>query len=462
MRRLGRSPHHISATVVLVVLAISFGCANPSRRKRQRAFEARQARIEADANKDDVPAWRKRDRPRMSTPTIKSFMKLGESVGAQPISIDAPCLDRGCKRRALGRFFEKLDRIEEDQQGVARILILGDSHIAADYIARTIRERLQRRFGNAGRGFVAIDQKAQYGGRRLSKNHWARTRIVDGDGPGQAFGFSGMRLDALRPGAELEFELEDDDDDVVAYFISQPQGAPLSFFVADESIGRLPTQSDRPLSRIHRIAMPGRVGTDKSLPKRLRIVSEGPRAALFGLSFESYESGIIIDAIGPVGADASVYLQMDGDSFRRHLRALDPDLVMLMIGGNDALAVRKGDRTMKQVGQDHLSLLRRIKKSLPDADCLIWSPLDAGVRKDGRIESKANLADIRDLQKKVAKRARCAFWDTYEAMGGRGSFSRWFEKDLMNRDLIHPRSKGGDLLGHLFATSFMNAYLNGS
>ncbi|CAN0493538.1 unnamed protein product, partial [Discosporangium mesarthrocarpum] len=29
----------------------------------------------------------------------------------------------------------------------------------------------------------------------------------------------------------------------------------------------------------------------------------------------------------------------------------------------------------------------------------------------------------------------------------------------MNQDLVHPRSKGGELMGHLFARAFMNAYL---
>ena len=459
MTLIGPGPLRACALAALF-LFVTTGCSSPSRRQRQEAFEARQARLEAQGEGDR--GWRKRNKPRLRTRTVREFATLGSALGAKPSPIQAPCLNRLCTRRALGRLFEKFDRVDEDRQGVARILILGDSHIAADYIARAIRKRLQRRFGNAGRGFVAIDQKAQYGGRRLSKANWTRTRIVDGNGPGREYGFAGMRLDANRSGARLVFELAPDDDDVVAYFLGQPRSGGLSFYAHKERIGVVQTRNRQPASRTHRVAIPERAGRTGQPPSRLEIVAERPRAALFGLSFESYEAGVIVDAIGPVGADAQTYLQMDYRSLREHLRALDPDVVMLMVGGNDALALRKGVRTIADVERDHQRLIKRIRSAIPDTDCLIWAPLDAGVRKGKRIVSKAKLTEVRDAQRKVAKRMRCAFWDTYEAMGGRGSFARWYEKKLMNKDLIHPRARGGDLLGHLFATALMNAYLNGS
>jgi len=456
MGRRGPSPTRTFAIVVCAATAAS--CLSPSRRDRQLAFEARQATIEK--NPEQIRAWRKRDKPRLTTPTIRSFAKLAKSVGARPVSIDAPCINAACSRRALGRVFRKLDRIDEDQQGVVRILVLGDSHIAADYITRTIRDRLQRRFGDSGRGFVAIDQKSQYGGRRINKSHWRRTRIVDGDGPGQAFGFAGMRLDASKSGARMEFKIKPEDDDVVAYFLSQPKGPIVSMYANGEKLGDLNTKGRRARSRTQRLSLPERQRKRKN--GTLRIIAQGRKATFFGLSFESYESGIIVDSIGPVGADASTYLQMDARSLYQHLRALDPDLVMLMIGGNDALAIRRGVRTLAQVEAQHRKLVRRLRKALPRADCLIWAPLDAGVKRDGRIESRLDLLEIRDLQRRVANDQACGFWDAHEAMGGVGSFRRWLKRGLMNQDLVHPRSKGGDLLGHLFATAFMNAYLNGS
>ena len=460
MGRPGPSPLHACVLMLMAIAVVASGCRTaPDRRERQRAFEAKQAKIE----RKDPRGWRRRNKPRMSTPKIEAFQALGQDVGASAVDIMAACLDRQCSRRALGRLFQKLDRIEERGQGVARILLLGDSHVAGDYIARAVRNRLQHRFGNAGRGFVAVDQKSQYGGRRLKKSNWTRTRIVDGDGPGKAYGFSGMRLDSTKSGAEIVYELEPFDDDVVAYFLGQPDSSTLNVYVHDKRVGRIRTLARNAVSRTRRVPIPESVDNRSGTPRRLRIVAKGPGTSLFGLSFESYEAGVILDAVGPVGADAKTYLQMDERSFREHLQELDPDLIMLMVGGNDALAVRKRQRTLAEVEKHHLLLVDRIRKALPDSDCLLWAPLDAGIKADdGEIRSKPDLPRIRDIQRHVAEEMKCAFWDTYEAMGGSGSFSRWYERGLMNRDLIHPRAKGGDLLGHLFATALINAYLNGS
>ena len=458
MGQLGQSPQNVCAIIILCAVSLSVACARPDRRRRQRAFEARQARIEGNRDR----GWRRRNKPRMTTPKIRSFAALAKRVGAYPARIQAPCQNSLCTRRSLGRLFTKLDRIDEARQGVARILILGDSHIAADYISRAVRDRLQHRFGNAGRGFIAIDQKAQYGGRRISKAHWSRTRIVDGDGPGRAFGFAGMRLDSERAGARMAFELEPDDDDVVAYFLGSPRSGTLSFYVDSRRISQVVTTMEAIESGVHRVPIPEESNGAAGPQRRLEIVAQSPSTALFGLSFESSQSGVIVDAIGPVGADASVYLSMNRRSLKQHLRALKPDLIMLMIGGNDALAIRKGIRTPLEVEEDHRALVQRLRSALPSADCLLWAPLDAGVRVKGRIRSKPDLPEIRDMQRRVAKDMRCSFWDTYESMGGQGAFGRWFEEKLMNRDLIHPRAKGGDLLGHLFAAALIDAYLNGT
>ena len=189
-------------------------------------------------------------------------------------------------------------------------------------------------------------------------------------------------------------------------------------------------------------------------------MADGTGAQIFGLSFESTESGLIYDSIGPVGADAKVYLALNQNSFKQHLKALAPDLVVLMIGGNDALMVRQQKRSLDDVRRHHEQLVANLRKYLPDSDCLLIGPMDAGeTREDGTIGSKQFLGDVRDIQLAVAKQNGCAFWDTFAAMGGEGSFGRWFDQGIMNEDMVHPRAKGGDLVGHLFAGALINAYL---
>ncbi|HND33516.1 MAG TPA: hypothetical protein PLA94_26135, partial [Myxococcota bacterium] len=60
-------------------------------------------------------------------------------------------------------YFQALKRTGEG--GVARALHYGDSTIAADGLARTIRTRLQARFGNAGPGFVSAGMDPRWNKR---------------------------------------------------------------------------------------------------------------------------------------------------------------------------------------------------------------------------------------------------------------------------------------------------------
>ncbi len=89
----------------------------------------------------------------------------------------------------LGTFFKALEDLESapaDSAGgpVVRIIHFGDSHVASDYWAGVIREKLQERFGNGGPGFVLP-------GRPWNSIRYAQAQSLDGQY---------WRTDGLRPG----------------------------------------------------------------------------------------------------------------------------------------------------------------------------------------------------------------------------------------------------------------------
>ncbi|MEO1337359.1 MAG: GDSL-type esterase/lipase family protein, partial [Myxococcota bacterium] len=184
----------------------------------------------------------------------------------------------------------------------------------------------------------------------------------------------------------------------------------------------------------------------------LRIRADTAGATLFGLSFEGKPSGLQYSSIGPVGADAKVYLQLNQKSLRRHLRAYKPDMVVFMVGGNDALKIRKRWTTLAKVTEDHRRMLSAVKTALPDAECVIWSPLLAGQKRKGRVTSKRYLAEVRDMQRRVAREQDCTFWDTMAAMGGPENTARWVP--ALAKDLVHPRKSAADLVGRMFVQAW--------
>lgn len=434
---------------------LASGCAQFQRKRR-----VRPPPTPAVAKKIKVAKEVKRKKP--PPPHIAALNKLALSVGARHVKVDNPCVEGSednCFRRALDRLFVRLDTLAEAPRRSVRVLHLGDSHIAADYITGTVRERLQERFADGGRGFVHVEQRARYGGRRTKRyGRWRRSRIVDENQGGNPFGFSGMAIESRGAGAYVEYELEDDDR-VTLFYHGTPKGALLSVEVDGQLIGRVDTTADKDVGLYKTFTIPRRrgEGTDS---RTLRIQADGAGAKLFGLSFTENAKGLLYDSIGPVGADAKVYLSLERQSFTQHLKLLSPDLVIIMLGGNDALRIRKGDATPEQVRFEHEELVGAVQDALPEADCMLWSPMDAGEREGLKIVSKTMIAEVRSAQRDVARQMGCGFWDMYAAMGGEGSLARWFEANIINKDLIHPRRKAGELLGHLFATGLIETYDN--
>ena len=55
---------------------------------------------------------------------------------------------------SLSGFYKKLDELQNGERDKVVVVHICDSHIQADYFSGTMRELLQRKFGNAGRGLV--------------------------------------------------------------------------------------------------------------------------------------------------------------------------------------------------------------------------------------------------------------------------------------------------------------------
>ena len=329
-----------------------------------------------------------------------------------------------------------------------RILHLGDSHVAADLITKTIRRELQARHGNGGRGFTPANQRATMGGRRVGRESgWVRDRIVDRGRAGRRYGFSGFSYESKKAGAKLSYKIAGGDAKLRVYYEAQPKGAKLTVKKGNKTLGEIDTKAEVSKSRVETFVLDGKKG-------KVDLIAGGKHARVYGLSFESADKGVVYDPIGPVGADAKVYLQLDQKSFHEHLASHAPDLIIFMVGGNDALKIRKKWTTLEKVRKDHRDLIDSVKKAVPGVECMLWTPMDAGKKKGKKVVSKPGLGAIRAMQIEVAKEKGCAVWDLYTAMGGDGSITRWAKARIMNADLVHPKSKAAELLGQLFVDAW--------
>jgi lysophospholipase L1-like esterase len=361
----------------------------------------------------------------------------------------------GCARKALANTFGRLRQRGNSATSPVRMIQFGDSHVASDLITKTIREDLQAVFGDGGRGFTMVDQPWKFGGRRLRRGDagWRQERVVDAKGPGKAYGFSGESIVSIEKDARVTYQLVPEDRQVGIYFEPVSGGGEIKVFVDGNAHGVFSTGLGAAVGQRFLLTLP-----PSPVPRaNLKVVAAKPGVRIHGLSFESGAPGLIYESIGPVGADAQAYLDFGRQSFVAQLKVHKPDLVVLMVGGNDALKVRKGVRTLDEVREDHRALIRLLQDSLPDSDCLLWAPLDAGYRKKGKVVSLPYLGDVRDIQRSVAEELGCGFWDALTFMGGAGSIARWVDKGIMNDDLVHPKSTAARIVGRGFAAALLDA-----
>ena len=62
------------------------------------------------------------------------------------------------------------------------------------------------------------------------------------------------------------------------------------------------------------------------------------------------------------------------------------------------------------------------------------------------------------IQRSIAASVGCAFYNTFEAMGGDGASGRWYKSGLMSGDFAHMTSKGNKVLGVMFYQALLKDF----
>jgi lysophospholipase L1-like esterase len=357
---------------------------------------------------------------------------------------------------AMDAFFASLSRTERGEApAVTRILHYGDSPTTADMITADVRSFLQLRFGDAGHGaYLPVRPWAWYNHRHFDSDSsgWkVFPATLKGEKDG-AYGLAGVSFNGQagarsyvkmkRPGASR----------LIVSYMGQPDGGKLSISADGEQIEVLDTQM--PEKRAARETYRLGPGTKEI---ELKVVEGEVR--IFSLAFESGTSGVIYESLGLNGVWAGVLAHFVNEQhWAGQLREERPDLVILNYGTNESGFPKYVDSTY---GDDLRKLLKRVRRAVPDTSCLVMSPMDRGVRESGgQIGTVPALPRLVALQAKIAAEEGCAFYNTFEAMGGPGTMGKWYmaEPRLVSADFIHPMPAGGKIVASLFYDSLMKAF----
>jgi lysophospholipase L1-like esterase len=135
-----------------------------------------------------------------------------------------------------------------------------------------------------------------------------------------------------------------------------------------------------------------------------------------------------------------------------------PELVLLAYGTNET--TDRG-QPIELYAEELAQVLTRVRHALPNASCVLVGPGDfPKEEEDGDYRTRPRLLEIIRVQRRLAPKFGCGFWDAYAFMGGEGSMAEWVRANprLGAADHIHLTARGYVRMGMVLGDALMRAY----
>lgn len=374
----------------------------------------------------------------------------GAAVAMNPL-LDNPCISGSglaCKRLALDGFTSNAKAARATKLGRAlRISFYGDSVVASDLIPAALRQLMWKEFGNGGPGFVYAVPPHRFcenqSINRSTSGTWnvhavSTTMVAD-----RWFGPGNSSADCQDGG--LTFSVKDGmAHNVTLHYVAQPGGGTASLTTEHGDLGMVDTAATT------KAALTKTFAVAEGFTK-LGVTAAG-KLRVFGLELEN-TTGAVVDNLGVVSVNAKNFANNQAAHFSSELVARGADLVVVMIGANEAQWLGPGDQDTKEYQSRFETLLAPIRSVTPKASCVVVSPTDQAYVVDGGYASRPVMPLLIAAQRNAAIASGCAFFSTYAWMGGKGSAEQWLKKGLVGSDFQHLSRKGASKLADaLFRT----------
>lgn len=367
----------------------------------------------------------------------------------------------------LAPFYAKLRRLDSlrtkpadtlPQEWPRRVNIIqfGDSHIQGGVIPDVIMRHLHTRFGNAGRGMIAphklsgSNEPLDYAIRSVSgkRGEWASARIVNSR-PELPIGISGVSVQSSTSANRILLCTFPADDSLDYSFnkVRVFHGKYAPIIEADDSLSTGISAPDIIYDFNTDIDLIARVD---SLELRTYADGKFSKGPLYGFSLENGRDGVLYHAMG---VNSACYLHWGRQQeIIRQSAALEPDLIILSMGSNEASGSNFNDDVFYREIDRFVAPLREAN---PEASILLTAPAEAFRRN----APNANFERVSRTLKRYAQDKGVAFIDVYTATGGKGSALHWAKHDLMGRDKIHYTEEGYRIQGLLIYNALYNGYI---
>lgn len=355
--------------------------------------------------------------------------------------------------------------------GRVLISVFGDSHTAGDWLTQRLRNVLQARFGDAGRGVVAAGKPpySHYDQRDLQYGSTGSWKALIGGrrADPEPYGLLGFRV-ATKKKAEAWVEAAHVARFDVLYY-KQPGGGPMDYRVDGGAWKTIKTKAAHASPETLAITAP-----DGAHRLTLRHGKQGT-LDLFGIALERDQPGVVVDGMGIVGRRVGHLAAWDWSVIGQQLAKRDPRLVIVQYGTNEA---DDPELDLDRVAAQWDTVLGRIRAAAPGASVLVLGPPDMQRRAAGKACDKHRPSDgvetrpecqwktpdallkVIEVERAAAARAGVAFFDTFAAMGGGDHMDGWSHADprVAYGDHVHFTSTGYGMWADALLAELLAAY----
>ncbi|MWN89127.1 hypothetical protein GQ597_00110 [Gilliamella sp. Pra-s65] len=373
------------------------------------------------------------------TAVIVITITVGCSVAESKTSTASAIIDFGDPNTKQFTRSLKLLANNKKTNKVINITQFGDSHSAADFFTGEFRTLMQKKYGNAGVGWITpIEIKGQNHAAVTWKfNHWdvlSSRKLSNLDFP-----MGGFIAKPNKDSAAIQ---------IIPIGLKDKTWQVKLTFKMLKSSSNILTLYDANNNKLDFSYMPkSNIWQTTTVVSKLPLIIKGQRSIeLGGVWLTRYQQpGVIVSSIATNGAKQTI-LQKWGQDWYKELSVSKSDLVILQYGTNESF-----DKSLNadQYRNNLINNIRLIRKTLPNAAILLMTPPDTMLNET---DMPPSFAKVMEIQKQVAKSEKTLFWDWQVAMGGKYSIKQWRQQKLARPDLVHQTLKGYKESARIFYT----------
>lgn len=347
---------------------------------------------------------------------------------------------------------EKINSLPDS--GLLSVVHIGDSHIQPDGNTGRVRKLLQADFGSAGRGLMSPYRLAGTNNpldyKITSPSPLLTSTLMRMPWP-TTMGFTGISVSPQTSNSQFTVKSSEEFDRLNIYASTSPDIT--SVTSDDEKIAYISKKTD--------------YGCTIEFEKPVSCATvnlHAPDICVYGFDARRNNGGVLYHSIGNNGATFGSYSLIG--NMGRHLNPLQPDLVILAMGTNEAFGRTTGAALKSSIDR----LVKDIRSHNPQTQILLITPSECQRsvytrrrkrrRRVRTYQVNTNVAKMRDAIIQYGAENNIAVYDFYQVAGGNGASAKWLQNKLLSRDRIHRTWAGYYLEGELLYSALVNALIN--